>query len=230
MTPDELHDRLSTLADPACKAFGDSLQPGVTDRLGVRMPLVRRVARDVMRTEDVRAFLNAMLAAGAKGLEVAERLAFVDRLLPHMTGWATCDLTGSAVRVFRENREELIGYVGEKLASDDPWTVRVAEVWLLEHYRDARWTQAALDLLGGGTSRALALAASGDYYLSMSLAWCLSMLATADLEAVCSRIESWRAEGRLDDVTLRRTVRKIRESLQFTRETKAAVSARFAAR
>ena len=64
MTPDELHDRLSTLADPACKAFGDSLQPGVTDRLGVRMPLVRRVARDVMRTEDVRAFLNAMLATG----------------------------------------------------------------------------------------------------------------------------------------------------------------------
>ena len=49
MPPDELHDRLSTLADPACKAFGDSLQPGVTDRLGVRMPLVRRVARDVMR-------------------------------------------------------------------------------------------------------------------------------------------------------------------------------------
>ena len=173
MTPDELHDRLSTLADPACKAFGDSLQPGVTDRLGVRMPLVRRVARDVMRTEDVRAFLNAMLAAGgfasqealmvcvivaggAKALELEERLAFVDRLLPHMTGWATCDLTGSAVKVFRENREELIGYVGEKLASDDPWTVRVAEVWLLEHYRDARWTQAALDLLGGGTSRARA--------------------------------------------------------------------------
>ena len=172
MTPDEIHDRLSTLADPACKAFGDSLQPGVTDRLGVRMPLVRRVARDVMRTEDVRAFLNAMLAAGgfasqealmvcvivaggAKALELEERLAFVDRLLPHMTGWATCDLTGSAVKVFRENREELIGYVGEKLASDDPWTVRVAEVWLLEHYRDARWTQAALDLLGGGTSLSL---------------------------------------------------------------------------
>ena len=247
MTPDELHDRLSTLADPACKAFGDSLQPGVTDRLGVRMPLVRRVARDVMRTEDVRAFLNAMLAVGgfasqealmvcvivaggAKALELEERLAFVDRLLPHMTGWATCDLTGSAVKIFRERPEELLGHVGEKLASDDPWTVRVAEVWLLEHYRDARWTQAALDLLGGGTSRALPLAASGDYYLSMSLAWCLSMLATADLEAVCSRIESWRAEGRLDDVTLRRTVRKIRESLQFTKETKAAVSTRFAAR
>ena len=39
MTPDELHDRLSTLADPACKAFGDSLQPGVTDRLGVELVL-----------------------------------------------------------------------------------------------------------------------------------------------------------------------------------------------
>ena len=171
MTPDELHDRLSTLADPACKAFGDSLQPGVTDRLGVRMPLVRRVARDVMRTEDVRAFLNAMLAAG--GFASQEALM-------------VCVIVAGGAK--------------------------------------------ALELLGGGTSRALVLAASGDYYLSMSLAWCLSMLATADLEAVCSRIESWRAEGRLDDATLRRTVRKIRESLQFTKETKAAVSARFAAR
>ena len=178
----------------------------------------------------IRAPYIESVSGGAKALELEERLAFVDRLLPHMTGWATCDLTGSAVKIFRERPEELLGHVGEKLASDDPWTVRVAEVWLLEHYRDARWTQAALDLLGGGTSRALPLAASGDYYLSMSLAWCLSMLATADLEAVCSRIESWRAEGRLDDVTLRRTVRKIRESLQFTKETKAAVSARFAAR
>ena len=79
MTPDELHDRLSTLADPACKAFGDSLQPGVTDRLGVRMPLVRRVARDVMRTEDVRAFLNAMLAAGGFASQEALMVCVIGR-------------------------------------------------------------------------------------------------------------------------------------------------------
>lgn len=27
MTPDELHAHLLSLADPACKAFGDRLQP-----------------------------------------------------------------------------------------------------------------------------------------------------------------------------------------------------------
>ena len=67
MTPEELHARLLTLADPACKAFGDSLQPGVTDRLGVRMPLVRRVARDVMRTEDVRALAPSVDAIAGAG-------------------------------------------------------------------------------------------------------------------------------------------------------------------
>ena len=65
MTPDELHAHLLSLADPACKAFGDRLQPGVTDRLGVRMPLVRRTAARILKTTGARAFLDAMLARGA---------------------------------------------------------------------------------------------------------------------------------------------------------------------
>lgn len=245
MTPDELHAHFLSLVDPAYKAFGDRLQPGVTDRLGVRTPLVRRTAAGILRTTGARAFLDAMLARGAfasqealmtceivvgaaKDLTLEERLAYVDALLPYMTGWATCDLMGSAVKVFREKPAELLDYVASKLADENPWAVRVAEVWLLEHYRSPEWVPAALDLLEADGSRALPLAASGDYYLSMSLAWCLSMLAVGDLEAVCARMTRWREEGRLDDETLRRTVRKIRESFRFAPETKDAVSQRFA--
>ena len=173
-----------------------------------------------------------IVAGAARDLTRGERLAYVDALLPHMTGWATCDLMGSAVKVFREDPAGLLGYVASKLADENPWAVRVAEVWLLEHYRAPEWVPAALDLLEADGSRALPLAASGDYYLSMSLAWCLSMLAAGDLEAVCARMTRWREEGReesrLDDATLRRTVRKIRESFRFSPGTKDAVSQRFA--
>ncbi len=243
MTPAELHALFVSLADPDYKAFGDRLQPGITDRLGVRMPAVRRVAKDVLKSPGARVFLDGMLAeerfdsqealmtceivaGSARDLTLEERLLYVDRLLPHMTGWATCDLMGSALKVFRDHPLELLSYVSQKLASSDPWTVRVAEVWLLEHYRAPEWVKTSLDLLDAPGSRALSLAASGDYYLSMSLAWCLSMLAAGDAEAAYARIEGWRDVGRMDEMTIRRTVRKICDSYRFTPEEKAYAAAR----
>ena len=243
MTPAELHALFVSLADPDYKVFGDRLQPGITDRLGVRMPAVRRVAKDLLKSPGARAFLDGMLAEGrftsqealmtceivagsARDLTLEERLRYVDRLLPHMTGWATCDLMGSAVKVFREHPLELLPYISGKLASADRWTVRVAEVWLLEHYRFPEWVKPALGLLDAPESRALPLAASGDYYLSMSLAWCLSMLAVGDAQAAYDRMEAWRDAGRLDAKTIERTVRKIGDSYQFTPDEKQYAAAR----
>lgn len=130
------------------------------------MPLVRRTAAGILRTTGARAFLDAMLARGAfasqealmtceivagaaKDLTLEERLAYVDALLPHMTGWATCDLMGSAVKVFREDPAGLLGYVASKLADENPWAVRVAEVWLLEHYRAPEWVPGGPGPFGG---------------------------------------------------------------------------------
>lgn len=242
LTPDAVDRALLAAADPAYKAFGDALQPGITDRIGVRMPVVRRLARDVVRG-DVARYLDEALkrpcasqealmvleivVGAAKGLAPSERLAYADRLLPQLNGWATCDLMGSALKLFREDLAGYLPYVEAKLADENPWIVRTAEVWLLEHYRTPEGLPLALAALDASSSRALPLAASGDYYLSMALAWCLSMLAVVDMEAVNDRIAAWRQTARLDDATLARTVRKIRESRQFTPEVKDAVGARW---
>ena len=244
MTPDDLDAKLLFAVDPAYKAFGDKLQPGITDRLGVRMPTVRALVKEILKENPLgylevvferdrpfvsqEALMVATIVAGnLKHVPDDVYWANIDRLLPYMTGWATCDLMGSAVKRFRVNPSRYLPYLASKLASDNPWSVRTAEVWLLEHYRTEEGALMALAALDNPNARALTLAASGDYYLSMALAWCLSMLATVNPEAVYVQMEAWRKAGRLDDETCLRTVRKIRESLQFTRDAKDAVKRRF---
>ncbi|MBP3439368.1 MAG: DNA alkylation repair protein [Sutterella sp.] len=241
MTPDELLRRLYEAHDPAIKAFGDALQPGITNRIGVRMPAVRLIARDVMK-DDVRAFLKealepgvldrqeAIMVAGivigaARGLRSEERLAYARRYLPLLDGWATCDLFGSALKVFREDRARYLPFIAGCLRSPDKWTVRTAEVWLLEHYREKDWVGEVLTLLD--EPRVLELAES-EYYLSMSLAWCLSMMYTVGPGKVADWMEERLAVGRLDRETGRRTVRKIGESFRPSAEEKAAVKIRLA--
>ena len=238
----ELTEKLREAADPAIKAFGDSLQPGITNRIGVRMPAVRRLARDVMKG-DVRAFLKEALVPGAlttqetvmvtgiviglaKGLTSEERLGFVRRYLPNLDGWATCDLFGTSLKLLREDRGAYLGFVAECLRSDHIWTVRTAEVWLLEQYRDPEWIEAALRTLE--EPRVFDLAAR-EYYLSMSLAWCLSILYTVKPQLTADWTETQVRAGRLDRRTAARTVRKICESLRPTAEQKAGVKACFTA-
>ena len=245
MTPDELDYELMSAADPAYKVFGDKLQPGITDRLGVRMPKVRALAKEILK-ENPQGFLDEIFKrdhpfASQEALMVATIVAGglkrvpddiywqnIDRLFPYMTGWATCDLMGSAVKRIARDPAGYLAYLETKLASKNPWTVRVALVWLLTFYRTPTTLPMALSALDRASARALSMAASGDYYLSMALAWCLSMLATVEPEPVYQQMDAWRKAGRLDVETCRRTVRKIRESLQFTQEAKAAVSQRFA--
>ena len=241
MTPDELLRRLYEAHDLAIKVFGDALQPGISNRIGVRMPDVRRIARDAMKG-DVRAFLEAALEPGAlgrqeavmavgivigaaRGLGAEERLAYARRYLPLLDGWATCDLFGSALKVFREDRARYLPFIAGCLRSPDMWTVRTAEVWLLEHYREKDWVGEVLTLLD--EPRVLELAGS-EYYLSMSLAWCLSMMYTVGPGPVADWMEERLTDGRLDRETGRRTVSKIGESFRPSAEAKAAVRMRLA--
>ncbi|MFU0842612.1 MAG: hypothetical protein ACFWTZ_08425 [Burkholderia sp.] len=101
--------------------------------------------------------------------------------------------------------------------------MRLAQNWILWNYREPEWIPKALRALEA--DHVLALACDS-YYLSMSLAWCASMLYTADGE----RCEQWLArllkECRIDAATARRTVSKIRDSYQVGKAEKAALSER----
>lgn len=235
-----LRTQLRARIDPAYKDFGDSLQPGITNRLGVRMPDLRKMASDILRSDPV-AFLTALLkendsptsqeevfllsiVLGRASLSLAERLDYLTALLPYLDGWATVDLTGGELKVFREEDPRLTAYLGNLLTDERPMVLRLGLVILLSHYAGGDRLGTALRFLG--ESRAYGLARS-HYLMSMGLAWCLATLFVSDPPRVERKIRADFEEGRLDLTTLRRTLQKIRDSRRVTPSQKASLTARF---
>lgn len=240
LKPSDIERRFAALAKEKSRAFSVSIQPGAAGILGVPMPAVRREVRPLLREGAAKAYLAAALVPGAirsqegffaaaivagrgKGLSPDERLAAAEALVPLIDGWARCDLLGSEIKVFREDRDRFWPVIEQYLQHPNPWAVRLAQNWILWNYREPEWIPKALRALEA--DHVLALACDS-YYLSMSLAWCASMLYTADGE----RCEQWLArllkECRIDAATARRTVSKIRDSYQVGKAEKAALSER----
>ena len=106
----ELQARLRALAEPDYQAFASRLLPGVDNLLGVRIPHLRKLARQLAR-EDWRAALTAMgdgsfeevllqglLIGCAKGTP-AEILPHVAAFVPKIDNWSICDSFCSSLKL-----------------------------------------------------------------------------------------------------------------------------------
>lgn len=165
----EFNARVVATADPATM-------------LGVRVPRLRRLAREVSHSQDRDAFLaelphrwyeeylvHAFVLNETRGLAQATRL--LDALLPHVDNWCVCDALNP--RAFHDKR----GLAGQPAAALIP----LARRWMAsEHTYTRRFGISVLmrDLLGEGFDPAqlrMAIAAdNGEYYVRMMIAWYLA--------------------------------------------------------
>lgn len=239
-TPADMERRFAALSDERSRAFSASIQPGASGILGVPMPALRREVRPLLRADAARAYLAAALRPGAirsqegffaaaivagrgRGLAAEERLAAAETLLPLVDGWARCDLLGSEIKVFREDRSRFWPTAEAFLRRPNPWAVRLAQNWILWNYCEPAWIPKALAALE--SDHVLALARGG-YYLSMSLAWCVSMLYAAQGDPCGRWLRRLIESRRIDAATARRTLGKIRDSYRVSKADKAALCAR----
>ena len=210
----EFNARVVATADPATM-------------LGVRVPKLRRLAREVSRSGDCDAFLaelphrwyeeylvHAFVLNETREVESAVRL--LNALLPFVDNWCVYDALNP--RAFHDERE-LGGRVAETL-------VPLAKRWMTsDHTYTRRFGISVLmrDLLGEGYDPAqlrLAIAAdNGEYYVRMMIAWYLAEALVPHEEDALAAI----ASPELDPQLRRMAIRKGVESLRVPAETKDAL-------
>ena len=155
-----IHERLLALRDEKNAAFLARLIPNLPPEtvLGARTPELRSLARELRGTEEAARFLetlphgyleenqlHAFLIAEIRDYARCQRE--VERFLPFVDNWATCD--GLRPKVFQKHRAELIEQVKRWLASGETYTVRFGLGMLMTHYLDADFRPEYLD---SGTS------------------------------------------------------------------------------
>ena len=215
-----VRERLYELRDEKNAAFVARLIPNLPPEsiLGARTPDLRRLARELRGTEEAALFLEALPHGfleenGLHAFLIADIrdydrcLAEVERFLPFVNNWATCD--SLRPKVFSKHREELLEPVKRWLSSAETYTVRFGLGMLMTHCLDAEFRPEFLDWA--------AEIRSDEYYVRMMVAWYFATALAKQYEAVLPYLE----QRRLDPWTHNKTIRKAAESFRVPEEHKA---------
>lgn len=215
-----VRQRVQALADESNADFLSRLLPGIEREtvLGVRMPALRALAKELKGTDEAAAFLaalphryldennlHALLINDLAGYEDA--LAALDAFLPYVDNWATCDaLRPKAARKnLADFRRRIDGY----LASPAPYTVRFGLEMLMCHYLDAAFSAEQ-------NEQAAALR-SEQYYIRMMQSWYFATALAKQWDATIPYLE----QRRLEPWTHAKTIQKAIESYRISDERKA---------
>ncbi len=220
MINDEIREQLTHLQDAKYKDFQVRLIPSADPQsvIGVRTPVLRNLAKQLSLRGDIHDFLDALphslfeenqlhafVLSGIK--DYGECLTEVERFLPFVDNWATCDQMSP--KVFKKHRTELIGPVRRWICSGETFTVRFGVGMLMEHYLDEAFDPAYPELVAGIRSE--------EYYVRMMIAWYFATALAKQYETVLPVLQ----QQKLDSWTHNRTIQKAIESYRITPDRKA---------
>lgn len=212
--------RLLSLADERYRQFQIPLMPTVQPErvIGVRTPLLRRLAKELAGTEEAKTFLqelphtyyeennlHAFLVEQIKGYDTC--IAAIDAFLPYVDNWSTCD--GWSPKVLKQHPEELLCKIREWMNSDHPYTVRFGIGMLQRYFLDDRFSPEYL--------RWVANIDREEYYVKMMVAWYFATALAKQYETAIIYIR----EYRLPAWTHNKAIQKAVESYRVSAEHKA---------
>lgn len=218
-----LREQLFGLADPRYRDFSASLTPGAPPMIGVRLPQLRAIARQIARG-DWRAWFDEApgdyfeermlqgLVIGYAKCPPEEKLRYAARFVPTIDNWAVCDCC--CWRLRPDEREPMWRFILPYFDSAAEYEVRFAVVMALSNFIDAEHIGRLLELFGR--------VCHPGYYVRMGVAWAVSVcyvkfpdLTGAWLRGACP----------LDDWTFNKALQKIVESFRVSDADKTAVRA-----
>ena len=201
------------------REFNAKLMPGTDiDRvIGVKTPELKALAKQYAKHPDIGAFLedlphayfeenqlHAFLLCEIKDFDAC--LAAVERFLPYINNWATCDQLSP--KVFQKRSRDLLPHVEEWIGSGRTFTVRFGVLCLMRYFLDADFAPEYPDRV--------AAVRSEEYYVNMMRAWYFATALAKQYEAVLPYLEN----QRLDVWTHNKAIQKARESYRVTPEQK----------
>jgi 3-methyladenine DNA glycosylase AlkD len=210
----QIRERLFALSEPEFQKFSAALIPGEERMLGVRLPALRVLAKEIARSDGWVDYLAAAprdyfeeimlrgMIIGAVRISPEERIRRIQAFIPEIDSWSICDSFCAGLKFAAKNREMVFSFVRPYCGSKKEFEARFGYVMLLDFFLTEEYIDAVLSLVSSFSHPA--------YYAKMAVAW---LLATA-LAKFPSQAMRCLKTAPLDDFTYRKTIQKALESFR----------------
>ncbi len=216
-----IKERLAELAEEKYRLFSSSLTPGKENILGVRLPALRKLAKEIVKG-DWRSYLSEVgedsmeelllqgMVIGYCDAGLEEVLQLSAHFIPKIDCWPVCDSFCGGLKITLKNKERVWEFIQAYLEADREYEIRFGVVMLLYYIQEdyAPMAFAHFDRIK-----------HEGYYAKMAVAWVLSMFYVNLPEITMEYLK----ENELDQFTYNKTLQKITESLKVDQETKKLI-------
>ena len=217
----EIKEKILKIQDKKYGEFHRKLCPGIDNIIGVRVPMLRNLAKELQKEysavellqnigneyyEEI--ILQGMVIGQAK-LSIEEFQRYIEEFVPKINNWAICDTTVAGLKLTKKHLEEMWKFIQKYLKSSKEYEIRFAVVMMLDYYIKEEYIDQVLEKLNNISHEG--------YYVKMAVAWTLSL---AFIKFPEKTMKLFKSENKLDDFTYNKALQKSVESYRIDEETK----------
>lgn len=211
--------QLLELAEPEYQKFSSKLLPNIDNVLGVRLPKLRKLAKQIAKEEGKEFLIRAEdfyfeelmpqgFVIGYLKEDIETVLELVADFVPKINSWSVCDSFCSSLKIAKENEVRVWEFLQPYFSSQKEYEVRFGVVMLLIYFMKEEYLDKIFEILDE--------IRQDGYYVKMAVAWEVSMCYVNFPERTLAYLK----ENRLDDFTYHKSLQKIVESLKVSKEEK----------
>ncbi len=220
---EEIKKQLKQLSDSKYKEFHSNLCPGTDNILGVRVPVLRKYAKELAKKYPVEKLLKnidneyyeeimlqGMIIGLDKKANIKTILEYIEEFIPKIYNWAICDVFCAGLKIVNKYPKEIWSFISKYLESEKEFELRFAIVIILDYYINEEYIDKDLKVLNS--------IHSDKYYVQMAIAWAISICLIKFYDKTVSYLQDENCF--LDKFTYNKSIQKAIESYRITNEQK----------
>ena len=224
----KIREQLEDLTEENYKQFNEKLLPGVKHIIGVRLPALRKIAKETAKSNYSEYLNEAGTMFGEAsyheefmvwGLVIAyikadrsEVERHLDEFVPKINNWAVCDCFCSTLKDADKYQAEYWDFIETYFTSNKEYEARFAAVMLLGHFVKREYLKESIRRLESITQQG--------YYAKMAVAWAVSVYFAAFPDEMLAYLQDGH---KLDEFTYKKSLQKITESYRVDKEMKKII-------
>lgn len=216
---DKIKNQINENIDLKYLSFHSSLVPNISSIQGVRVPVLRKIAKSISKEEDLFKYLENPtlenyeevtiygLVIGYLKLDIEKYQYYLDKFIPYIDNWATCDIVASNLKFIKKSKQEMYSFILKYLNSKKEFEVRFAIVLLMDYYLDEEFMD---------TLKLVEKVKLDYYYVKMAISWLISICYIKHKDETIEFLKN----TSLDNWTYNKVIQKIIESNRVTKNEK----------
>lgn len=216
----KIKEELVNLQDKKYKEFHSSLCPGTNNMIGIRVPVLRNYAKELLKQYEFRCLMEniddeyyeeIMLQGMLIGLvkeDFNTIMKYIKTFIPKIDNWAVCDVFCAGLKITKKNKEKMWEFIKPYLKSDKEFEIRFSVVMILDYYIEEEYLNQIFKIFNEIQST--------EYYVQMAVAWAISIC----IIKYYSETLEYLKNAELDNFTYNKALQKGIESYRITPEQK----------